>query len=399
MRRRNQLADLLRIDELAMQASGELATAAVLANRQEGLETINAAAEFASRNPNKVAKLLANDLYFRWISETFLDIRKKTTGIDIKKIGTFDRASQSTKGIFEDVIASVNDDLDRQTSGVYTCIQKIFNDESKYTAEALDQIKNIKLLADQIKQAVRRIGHPYLYVIYDRRLIVGFLVAFIVAIPVWYFFGAHGQSVATLPEQTQVLINADVLRLRQIAEAQNTSIFVKVAYFIRFAWDFLLAVPSLLLLPAAVIAFARRRRLLGNNTLRRSEALFGDIGKELQKVLPSPTRLPPVRLSMSNIVVGSNIQQIIDSTITDSFNKIDGTYDHEVTTFLKEVGDTVKKSGDKDAADHYGALVENLKNDKKSMARTMWDGLVKALPSVTAVAGAATAIAKIFGPS
>lgn len=49
MRRREQLADVLRIDEMAAKASGELATASILAARPKGIETIGAAATFAVR--------------------------------------------------------------------------------------------------------------------------------------------------------------------------------------------------------------------------------------------------------------------------------------------------------------------------------------------------------------
>jgi hypothetical protein len=50
-----------------------------------------------------------------------------------------------------------------------------------------------------------------------------------------------------------------------------------------------------------------------------------------------------------------------------------------------------------DAAEHYAAMVENLKNKKTSIAHTMWKGLVQILPPVGEIAAVAAATMKLFG--
>jgi hypothetical protein len=316
MLRREQLADVLRIDELAVKASGEIATAAILAARPKGIETIESAAEYALTNPTAVAKILQNELYFEWISTAFTEIRKKLTEIDFKKIGTYDAASQSTEPIFEAVIKRIDSyHLNESASGVYACINKIFDaDKTRniYTAETLNQIKNIKLIADDISRSTWRITHPYYYLVGGRRSILGMIVAFVVAIPVWYFFGAHEHSIIAMPEQA--LISKDIQRLSEIFQAQNTSMIMKVVYFARFAWDLLLAVPSLFLVAAAALAFARRRLSFREESLSRYEMLFGDIGKELQKIIPNPPKWPSVEVKMTgdiNIAAGKNIHRFV----------------------------------------------------------------------------------------
>jgi hypothetical protein len=401
MWRAKQFDDVLNIDELAKAASGELGTAAVLAVRDPNFSEVKAAADYAFFQPATAAKLINEELYFRWISEAIAEIRKHVTGIDFKRIGTYDAASQSTKKIFENVMAKVDHELNRETAGLYASINSIFdNDMSsrKYPPETLDQIKNIKLIADNIQRSTWRIGHPYYYAVYDWRILSGCVLAFLLAIPIWYFFGYHGESIATLPEKSKVLIDNDFRLLQEIYESQNKSMFAKVVYFTGFAWNLLLVVPSIFLIPAAILGLARRRRYLQGKASQRLEKLFGDIGTELQKIGPNRTRNPPVRFNMA-IAIGSNIQQNIQATVIGSYNKVKGDYDSKTDAFLKGVADLVAKSGDQNAADHYKGVVDNLKEDRKGMARTMWDGLVKALPTVGALAGAGTAIAKLFGPS
>ena len=379
MRRREQLADVLRIDELAAKASGQLATASILAARPKGIETIEAATTFASKNPAEIAAALQKDLYFGWISEALTNITKIVTIIDYNKIGTYEAASQSTENIFERAIDKVYYELNHDISGIYPCINSIFEKDrnySSYTAESLDRIKNVKLIADDIGRAVWRIRHPLYYLSCDRRLQLSFILAFLIAIPIWYLFGAHGASVTA--ESPRALANEDFRQLLEIAKNQNVGLLTKAAQWVRFLWELLLVVPSLFLVPAAVLAVARRSFAVQSRSVGRYEKLFGDIGRELQKVLPNPPRWPSVEVKMTgdiNVAAGQNIQQNVKSIVAGSYNKVKGDYDSDVDQFLKKVADTVGESGNPDAADHYAALVDNLKNDKKSMARSMWKGL------------------------
>lgn len=401
MRRKDQFADLMRLDELAMKASGEIATAAVLAVRDPDYSTIENAANFAKANPQVIPELVGHDLQFGWISAAIFSIRKKTCGIDVKKVGTYDAASQSTKSIFENVVRDIRDDLRKTPSGVYPCIKDIFeNDRSynRYPAEALDRVKNIKLLADQIERIVWRITHPYWYYVTDRRLITALVLASVVAVPIWYFFGYHEQQVATLPDKALGLVQEDLAGLKNTVGAPDRGFLASAAAIASFAWHALLAGPSVFLVPAALLKFARRRQFLKSDSLRRYEKLFGDVGKELRKASPNTSRWLTVELMMSgfNVTIGHN--NIVNATVIDSFNKIEGRYDAGTEAFLKAVGEEVTKSGDEQAAKHYKGVTDNLAQGEKGLARTMWDGLVKILPPVGAIAGAAGAIVKLFGP-
>src|SRR6202521_1889203 len=144
MHRPKQMADIVRIEALAVEASGALATAAVLEAHRGS--TVEAAAEYALNKPAETVALIGQDLHMQWISDAITEIRTIVGKIDYKKIEVFRAASKSTRDLFEIPIGKINYSLKRQTSGLYSCVDKIFEQDKEhdYSAEMLDQIKNIK---------------------------------------------------------------------------------------------------------------------------------------------------------------------------------------------------------------------------------------------------------------
>jgi flagellar motor component MotA len=71
----------------------------------------------------------------------------------------------------------------------------------------------------------------------------------------------------------------------------------------------------------------------------------------------------------------------------------------DVAEALKRVADAVEVSGNKDAAAFLDQFNEELEKPepRKTLLRASWDNLVNALPTIGTIAGAAGAIAKLFG--
>jgi hypothetical protein len=86
-------------------------------------------------------------------------------------------------------------------------------------------------------------------------------------------------------------------------------------------------------------------------------------------------------------LVGANVKKFSDAG------------DGDVADLIKKVADAVQASGNKEAAEIFDQLNEELQKPepRKSLLRRSWDNLVSALPSVTAIAGAVGAIAKLLG--
>ena len=319
------------------------------------------------KNPTLVESFLKRDLYFRWVFDALLNIKQIVVDLEFDKVGVFDAASKSTKPLFEEKIDRIGYELMHKPAGIYPSIDEIFKREvtsSSSDAVVLDLVKNVKLLADDINKCKWRILHPKIYILLDRRIIALLLIGFLCALPLWYFFGVHRTSA----NNPALILNSDIQHVVAITQAQNTSLLDKAILLIRFIWEFTLAVPSLFLLPAAVLAIVRSKLIHQSKTVGRYEKLFGDIGRELQKVVPNPQKWPSVRIKMTNSIYnasGTNITQILNSTVTNSFNKIEEVYGSSATAFLKEVASTVENSGDINAADHYASLVDNLKNKRR----------------------------------
>jgi hypothetical protein len=104
--------------------------------------------------------------------------------------------------------------------------------------------------------------------------------------------------------------------------------------------------------------------------------------------------------------VGEVLRNISGSTlinkgmVAESFNKVRANYDDKTSLALVRVAEEVDKSGNPDAAELFEAFNEELQKPepKRSVLRSCWDGLVKAVPTLVQVGDLAVNIAKLFLP-
>jgi hypothetical protein len=108
--------------------------------------------------------------------------------------------------------------------------------------------------------------------------------------------------------------------------------------------------------------------------------------------------------NIQEVVMGDQYKNITGSTIinrsvlTDSLNKVRIERGEDVAKALELVADVVSKSGNKRAGELFDSFNEELKKPepKKSVLRSLWDGLVSALPTISTMAGVAQKIASLF---
>jgi hypothetical protein len=102
--------------------------------------------------------------------------------------------------------------------------------------------------------------------------------------------------------------------------------------------------------------------------------------------------------------MGDTFSNITNSTIVNrsfvenAFNKAKSEVGEDTAAMLLKVAEVVAQSGNKEAGELLDQFNEELSKPqpRKSLLKRSWDGLVAALPTVTAIAGAAAAIAKLF---
>ncbi len=105
-----------------------------------------------------------------------------------------------------------------------------------------------------------------------------------------------------------------------------------------------------------------------------------------------------------SITMGDKFSNISNSTIVNrslvesSFNKVKSEAGEETAKVLLKVAEIVAASGNMEAGEILDQFNEELAKPvpRKSLLKRSWDNLVQVLPTVTTVAGAAAAIAKIF---
>jgi hypothetical protein len=86
------------------------------------------------------------------------------------------------------------------------------------------------------------------------------------------------------------------------------------------------------------------------------------------------------------------------SMVENAFNKTKSEMGEHTAVVLLKVAELVAQSGNKEAGELLDQFNEELSKPqpRKSLLKRSWDGLVVVLPAITSIAGAATAIAKLF---
>jgi hypothetical protein len=100
--------------------------------------------------------------------------------------------------------------------------------------------------------------------------------------------------------------------------------------------------------------------------------------------------------SFSNIGAGATI--VNRSTLTNAMNVLNQRADEGTAAALKELADFIQHSGNTAAAENFDAFNAELQRQepRKSLLRSLWNGVVEALPSIASLAGAIAKIVALF---
>ena len=103
--------------------------------------------------------------------------------------------------------------------------------------------------------------------------------------------------------------------------------------------------------------------------------------------------------------MGDKFENIQNSTIinrsvvSDSFNKIKEGYGEDVANALMQIAEFIEESGNKEAGELFDSFNNEIKEPepKKSMLKSLWGGIEKALPAITTLSEAVVKVVTIFG--
>ena len=97
-----------------------------------------------------------------------------------------------------------------------------------------------------------------------------------------------------------------------------------------------------------------------------------------------------------NIGAGATI--INRSLVQQSFNKVKDEFDDETASALIRIAEEIEKSGNKEAAEIFDSFNEELNKPvpKPSILRTLWKGMISALPVLGQLTDVVAKISKLF---
>jgi hypothetical protein len=243
------------------------------------------------------------------------------------------------------------------------------------------------------------------------------VVAFILAIPLWYFFVSHGSDPIAALEAPSDTVRRDIARAREIASNSENGLVSRAISVFAYVWKLTLEVPSLFLVLAGVVGILRRRLGVDSGWLKRYEEALRSLGLELERYWPRQTLGPQFSLAtvkqvfhqrythqreiiiMGDVFAGIHNSTVINkSFVKDAFNKVQSEVDQATADALLKVAEEVGRSGNQEAGQLLDQFNEELAKPqpRKGLLKRSWDALVQVLPTVSAIAGAAGAIARLY---
>ena len=111
-----------------------------------------------------------------------------------------------------------------------------------------------------------------------------------------------------------------------------------------------------------------------------------------------PTLVEHVEVHMGDKFSNISGPIINRSLVESSFNKVKAQVGNEAADVLAKAAELIEASGNRQAAELFEQFNEELQRPepRKSVLSTAWDGIVKIVPAISSIAGAAAAISKLF---
>jgi glycerate-2-kinase len=95
---------------------------------------------------------------------------------------------------------------------------------------------------------------------------------------------------------------------------------------------------------------------------------------------------------------GSGITIVNRSTVQNAFNRVKSEYGEETAKALTLVEQAINKAGKKEAAENFESFNDELQKPepKKAVLKTLWQGILFALPTLKEIPDVVNQITKLF---
>lgn len=168
------------------------------------------------------------------------------------------------------------------------------------------------------------------------------------------------------------------------------------------------------------IAYMQKLGKAGIKVSKQLEDIFGEQGREFSSILRyysavdektdrilkmKKTKLKEtISIHVGEVYMGDVFKNIRNATIinksiiVNSFNKIKEGYGEDIARALLQIAEFIEKSKNREAGELFDSFNEELNKPqpKKSVLKSLWGGIEKALPAITTLSAAITKLASLF---
>jgi hypothetical protein len=153
----------------------------------------------------------------------------------------------------------------------------------------------------------------------------------------------------------------------------------------------------------------------GITASKQLEDVFGGQGREFSSILryysvidekadkilkmKKPKEQPVGVINMGNVFKDIRNSTIInESVVENSFNTLNDGYGEDVANALMQIAKFIERSGNEEAGELFDRFNEEINNlePKKSVLKSLWRGIEKALPAITKLSEAITKLEALF---
>jgi len=178
----------------------------------QGTSVNDALASIEGKSLADIKPLIENteqgELYFKWLANAFIDIRNEIISIDLDRVVIFEKAKKNTYELYENKIEKIIDILSNSSTGVYYCIDKIYEDGNG-TNELLDVVYEIKRQSEFIEAAAKRLLSTLERILSNKHLIISLCALAILLTPIFYYSNVETTDTSSVTASIKKKIQSD----------------------------------------------------------------------------------------------------------------------------------------------------------------------------------------------
>jgi len=168
------------------------------------------------------------ELYFRWLLDDTLKINHIIKSIDLERVLQYEKAKKNTDILYQDKLNEIIKILHQDTSGVYSCINEIYEDNIA-SNDTLDMIYEIKKQLEFIEDSIKKLQSTIRSLLSNTKITIFLFVIILLITPILYYTSIDTTNTSSIQENIINKINIDKKIVADVATKSGT--FEAIKFF------------------------------------------------------------------------------------------------------------------------------------------------------------------------